>query len=150
MSVHLMDKNWLRCSLGCPSNARTIAPANYNSNTSARSSSLRTAKLSPNATGRSGICGTKQGTCRKSATSAKHKIDQLMLFLEKYPRYMTAKDILDAGFNFSGQTSTSLRDVRNIIAKLPEVERLYDEANNKEVRIMAKNAIWRNILRKKK
>lgn len=73
-----------------------------------------------------------------------------MLFLEKYPRYMTAKDILDAGFNFSGQTSTSLRDVRNIIAKLPEVERLYDEANNKEVRIMAKNAIWRNILRKKK
>lgn len=78
-----------------------------------------------------------------------NKQDQLMAFLSRHQKYMTAKDILDAGFNFDGQIETSLRDVRNILSKLPEVERLYDEDNKNEVRVIAKNALWRHILRRK-
>lgn len=77
-----------------------------------------------------------------------NKQDQLMAFLGRHQKYMTAKDVLDAGFTFEGQAKTSLKDVRNIMSKLQEVERLYDESTN-EVRVIAKNALWRHILRRK-
>lgn len=61
---------------------------------------------------------------------------------------MTAKEILAEGFSFANQKETTLKDLRNIMSKLVDVERTYTEDG--EARVIAKNALWAHILRGKK
>lgn len=71
--------------------------------------------------------------------------DQLHEFLNLQCKFMTADEIMDAGFRFE-EGPTTRTNVRNVMSKLQDVDRMYTELG--ECRVMVKKDLWAQLLRR--
>lgn len=71
--------------------------------------------------------------------------EQLYDFLNMRCKYMTADEIIAAGFRFEGMKTTRT-NVRNVISKLQDVDRVY--LDNGECKVMVPADLWAQILRR--
>lgn len=71
--------------------------------------------------------------------------EQLYDFLNRKKKFMTAEEIIEAGFRFEGMKTTRT-NVRNVISKLQDVDRQY--LDNGECKVMVPADLWAQILRR--
>lgn len=71
--------------------------------------------------------------------------EQLYEFLNLQCKYMTADEIIKAGFRFEGMKTTRT-NVRNVMSKLQDVDRQYLE--NGECKVLVSADLWARILRR--
>ena len=71
--------------------------------------------------------------------------EQLYDFLNEQKKFMTADEIIEAGFRFEGM-KTSRTNERNVMSKLQDVDRQY--LDNGECRVMVSADLWAQILRR--
>ena len=71
--------------------------------------------------------------------------EQLYDFLNEQKKFMTADEIIEAGFRFEGMKTTRT-NVRNVMSKLQDVDRQY--LDNGECRVMVSADLWAQILRR--
>ena len=70
---------------------------------------------------------------------------QLYDFLNEQKKFMTAEEIIEAGFRFKG-IKTTRTNVRNVMSKLQDVDRQY--LDNGECKVMVAANLWAQILRR--
>ena len=71
--------------------------------------------------------------------------EQLYDFLNEQKKFMTAEEIIEAGFKFKG-IKTTRTNVRNVMSKLQDVGRQY--LDNGECKVMVAADLWAQILRR--
>lgn len=71
--------------------------------------------------------------------------EQLHAFLQKQKRYMTADEVIEAGFKFA-EGRTTRTNVQNVMSKLQDVDRTY--LDNGECKVMVATDLWAQILRR--
>ena len=71
--------------------------------------------------------------------------EQLYDFLNEQKKFMTAEEIIEAGFRFKG-IKTTRTNVRNVMSKLQDVDRQY--LDNGECKVVVATNLWAQSLRR--